>query len=69
MQPGKPTVPMAELPLWTAHVRIRSCQQKSLKEMQFDFRTMLGLDLTLNSYNSQLVRLLNQSGITVLLGE
>lgn len=69
MQPGKPTVPMAELPLWTAHVRIRSCQEKSFKEILFYFRTMLVLDLTLSSYNSQFMRLLYQSRITVLLGE
>lgn len=68
-QPGKPTAPPAELPLGTAHVRIRICQQKRLKETLFYFRTMLGFVLTLNSCDSQFRRFLHQSRITISLGE
>lgn len=64
MQPGKPMFQRL-----SCHVRIRSCQQKSFKEILFYLRNMLGLDLTLNHYNSQLVSLLYPSRIKILLGE
>lgn len=44
MQPGKPMFQRL-----SCHVRIRSCQQKSFKEILFYLRNMLGLDLTLTT--------------------